>query len=282
MRAPGVRIAVSRSFIATSSRLISIAGLVLAPLCAQGQATGSIDARLARIERSLSSSSLLEMHATMQQLRREVRELRGQIELQANQIQKLKASQRKLYGDLDQRISALGTSQPADPSAPVDASAPPTAPPATVTSAPQPAPVASAPAAAAPALAPAADPAAEQRAYQNAFALLKSGKYASASKAFDEFLREYPNGGYSDNAQYWLGESYYVSRKFDPALKAFEELLSSFPESPKRSHALLKIGFIHDEAGRPDQARKVLNDLVATDPQSTAAGLARKRLARLQ
>ncbi len=265
--------------------IFTVTCLVLAaPLGAQGQAPvsdpGSVDARLARIERSLSSSWLLEMHESMQRLRQEVRELRGQIELQANELRKLRKSQRDLYSDLDQRIGAIAsvpiTQTPAPSGGESPSVAAPARPQASAPSAPPPA------AAPAPAPAPAADPAAEQRAYQDAFALLKTGKYSQASKAFDDFLREYPNGGYSDNAQYWLGESYYVSRKFEPALKAFEGLLASYPESPKSSHAQLKIGFIYDETGRPDQARKALNDLVASDPSSTAAGLARKRLSRLQ
>ena len=58
--------------------------------------------------------------------------------------------------------------------------------------------------------------------------------------------------------------------------------MADFPDSPKRGHALLKIGFIHDEAGRKDEARKVLQALIAEDPSSTAAGLAQKRLSRIQ
>ena len=111
-----------------------------------------------------------------------------------------------------------------------------------------------------------ADPAAEQQAYRKAFDLLKSGKFSDASAALTQFLKEYPNGRFADNAQYWLGESHYVSREFGPALKAFEQLLVDYPDSPKRSHAMLKIGFIHDEQGRKDQAREVLTELVRPAP----------------
>jgi tol-pal system protein YbgF len=132
------------------------------------------------------------------------------------------------------------------------------------------------------AAAPAVDPAAEQQAYRAAFDLLKGGQFNEATTALTQFLSDYPNGRFADNAQYWLGESYYVSRQFDPALQAFQALLTTYPDSPKRSHALLKIGFIHDEQGRPDQARAVLTDLVQQYPQSTAASLAEKRLKRLK
>ena len=275
-----------------------------------------LEARLARVERSLSGSTLVQMHDTLQGLQREVRELRGELELQRHEIGQLKQRQRELYLDLDRRLQqaergggvppmaapdypgpdpqALAGIAPvpapaasAPPPGAVDASAAP-APPAPVpgsvpapAAAPVPAPAAGTPDAGTPSVA-SIDPAAEQQAYRAAFDLLKSGQFSEATAALGQFLQDYPNGRFADNAQYWLGESHYVSREFDPALAAFQKLLSDYPDSPKRSHALLKIGFIHDEQGRPEQAREVLTDLVQRYPQSTAASLAEKRLKRLK
>ena len=240
-----------------------------------------LEARVTQLERSLSGgSSLLQMHQTLQRLEREVRELRGDIELQAHEMQQLQQRQRDLYLDVDKRLQALENATASTPPATATPPAANTttpgaaaAPPADVPL-PPPQPPSSAVAT--------ADPAAEQQAYRKAFDLLKSGKFGEASAALTQFLKEYPNGRFADNAQYWLGESHYVSREFGPALAAFEQLLVDYPDSPKRSHAMLKIGFIHDEQGRKDQARQVLRELVETYPQSTAAGLAAKRLKRLQ
>ncbi len=288
--------------------------LLVAALPVSGQAPVSdprqLEARVERLERTLSSSSLLNMHQALQDLRREVRELRGEIEVQTHELEQIKRRQRDLYVDMDRRVRALEAASAAAP--PAVSGTPAGVPPDTGTpSVPDPA-VAAAPATAAappvaaapgpgspaadPATAPAApasatttaaapaamDPAAEQQAYRKAFELLKGGNFSEASAALSKFLAEYPNGRFADNAQYWLGESYYVSREFAPALKAFEQLLADYPDSPKRSHAMLKIGFIHDEAGRKEQARQVLDELIKTYPQSTAASLADKRLKRLQ
>lgn len=272
------------------------AGVLLAaagPAPGQAPVTDSrqLEARLARLEQSMSSSSLLQMHETLQGLSREVRELRGEIELQRHDMEQLKQRQRELYLDVDRRLQALEASVAAAPPADVAASpgpAPGAGQAATPAPIPTPTPVATPqpgadtpPPPAAPA-AQAADPAAEQQAYRDAFELLKSGQFTQASAALTQFLADHPSGRFTDNAWYWLGESYYVSREFGPALKAFEQLLVDFPDSPKRSHAMLKIGFIHDEEGRKDQAKQVLTELVRTYPQSTAASLADKRLKRLQ
>jgi tol-pal system protein YbgF len=283
------------------------AGVLLAAAgSAPGQApvtdSRQLDARLARIEKSLSSSSPLQMHESLQGVSRELRELRGEIELQRHELDQLKQRQRELYLDVDRRMQALesasaaaapdattpGSAAPAPvaagaerpgaspataqpPGAAASGSAAPGAPPPAAGAAPAP-----------PAGAPPVDAAAEQQAYRDAFELLKGGQFTQASAALTKFLAEYPSGRFTDNALYWLGESYYVSREFGPSLEAFEQLLVDFPDSPKRSHAMLKIGFIHDEEGRKDQARKVLSDLLKTYPQSTAASLADKRLKRLQ
>ncbi|MCY4667367.1 MAG: tol-pal system protein YbgF [Rhodococcus sp.] len=132
------------------------------------------------------------------------------------------------------------------------------------------------------AVATAIDPVREQQDYQNAFNLLKGGRYRDAAKAFREFLASYLGGEFVDNARYWLGETYYVDRQFEAALQEFQELIVHYPQSPKFTHAMLKVGYIHHELGRPEQARQTLLELVERHPDSTAAGLARKRLKRLQ
>ena len=277
---------------------VTLGGILFAPLsAAQAPVVDSADlnARLQRLERSLGSSSLLQMAQSLQELQREIRELRGELEVQTRDLNKLRQRQRDLYLDLDKRLLAMetraggvapGQTQPpavpatgvpapagASPTAPaINAGVPPAAPPG---STPAPPPAAAPPVSN-------IDPAAEQKAYRDAFELLKSGKFDLAANAMQGFLKDYPNGRFADNAQYWLGEAYYVSHKFDSALTAFERLLVDYPDSPKRSHAMLKIGFIHDESGRKQAARKILKQLIQQYPQSTAAGLARKRLSRLQ
>jgi tol-pal system protein YbgF len=239
-----------------------------------------LTARLDQLERSLSGSSLVQMHQTLQTLAREVRELRGEVEEQSHAMKKLERRQSDMFLDLDRRMQAVETSAAAPPAGAMPADTPPASvptpapPPDTQEQAIPPKPPAG--------LVAAVDPAEEQKAYRAAFELLKGGKFAEASTALTAFLGKYPNGNFADNAQYWLGEAHYVSREFGPALKAFEQLLVDYPDSPKRPHSMLKIGFIYDENGQNDQARKVLMQLTEKYPKSTAASLAAKRLKRLK
>jgi len=121
-------------------------------------------------------------------------------------------------------------------------------------------------------------PQSEKAAYDQAFQSLKDLKYAVAAEQFLTFVRQYPNSEYADNAQYWLGESYYVTRNYDIALEAFQGLLSNYPDSPKIADGLLKIGYTHYELKQWDQARAALVQVQEQYPDTTLARLAASRL----
>ena len=63
------------------------------------------------------------------------------------------------------------------------------------------------------------NPAEVQAAYDEAFQALKELRYADAAESFQSFMDQYPNSDLADNAQYWLGESYYVTRNYEIALE---------------------------------------------------------------
>lgn len=283
---------------------LGMAAVLLAlPAVALSQTNQNLEQRVAKMERMLDSGTLLKLLQSVEELKAEVRDLRGQLEQQQFSLSKMTDRQRELYLDVDRRLQrvetagvAVGTAAAAAAaSAPGSTSSTIGAAPSgsttgttSGTSAPGTAAIGVAAAgaatqASAPQTAPAAvDPVKEQQAYQTAFNLLKAGRYDQAAKSFRTFLTDYPTSKFSDNAQYWLGESYYVTRNFDNAMREFEKLVAEHPESQKLTHALLKVGYIHDELGQKEKAREVLTELTKNYPNSTAAGLATKRLERMR
>ena len=221
----------------------------------------------------------------VQEMQDEVRTLRGMLEEQARELENLKRRQRDQYLDLDQRISASGAGQPAaagitggyvaqaDPQVTPPADVPevrePVVSPSQTTGIGQPD---------VQSQAMMASPEAEKAAYDRAFQALKELRYADAAEEFQSFLERYPDSDYSDNAQYWLGESYYVTRNYDIALTAFQDLLDNFPDSPKAPDALLKIGYTHYELEQWDSARAALTQVQENFPDSTLSRLAENRL----
>ncbi|MDR3516262.1 MAG: tol-pal system protein YbgF [Azospirillaceae bacterium] len=81
-----------------------------------------------------------------------------------------------------------------------------------------------------------------QQQYEAAFALLRQADYDKAEVALTQFIARNPKDALAANAQYWLGETYYVRQKFTEAAVAFADSYKKFPKGPKAPDSLLKLG----------------------------------------
>jgi tol-pal system protein YbgF len=214
--------------------------------------------------------------------------LRGRLEEQGTELENLKRRQRDQYLDLDRRLSDIRNDQPVNTSGPAVTTSGSTEPGPAVSPS-EDVPEVRAPMESQSQVSTLGQPVAqsqsapvsaaeEKAAYDQAFQALKELRYADAAEDFQAFLEKYPNSDYVDNAQYWLGESYYVTRNYDMALTAFETLIKRFPDSPKSPDALLKIGYTHYELKQWDQARAALTQVQEDYPNTTLSRLAENRL----
>lgn len=253
----------------------------------------------------------MQLVTDLQRLQSEMRSLRGTVDENARLLKRLEKRQRDLYVDLDNRLLALeqggsagrASVAPGDDAGPADAatddvapdaagSPPREQPPVALERAPQqprsgsPAESAQRPAQRAersPASAAgSADPKAGRAAYDAAFERLKQGEYDAAIADFRGFLNDHPGHDLADNAQYWIGEAYYVTRSFDKAKAEFGRVIEDHPRSAKVADATLKLGYIEDEQGRRAEAVKLLRRVREQWPDSSAARLATARLEQIQ
>ncbi len=121
-----------------------------------------------------------------------------------------------------------------------------------------------------------------QTAYDSAFGLLRKSRYQEAIVAFGKVVQDYPTSTVADDAQYWMAESYYVTREFEQALLGFRTVAVRYQASPKAPQALLKIGYIQYDMGAYERARQTLQDVVARFPESRVAIAAKARLEKMQ
>lgn len=231
-----------------------------------------LEARVERMERLLQSQTLVDMLTRLDQLQQEVQELRGELEVQTHKVEQLRQQQRKLYVDIDQRLRRLETGGGGPDVSIAPPEAPAAVPPGAGVAAAAGRPAASA---------PSADAAAERAAYEKALDILRDGRYQEAAAAYQKFLQDYPGSRYAANAQYWLAETFYVTRDFDRALQEFSRVIEQYPDAAKVPDAMLKLGYIHYELGKWAEARAMLEDVVKRYPNTTAARLAGDRLERM-
>ena len=93
--------------------------------------------------------------------------------------------------------------------------------------------------AATPAKTPLADPVAL---YERGLGALRGGNYEDARRDFRQLVADFPQHKRAGNAQYWLGETYYVERNYKKAAEAFLVGYSQFGQNDKAPDSLLKLG----------------------------------------
>jgi len=217
----------------------------IAALRAQvGGSQQAIDERLAKIE-SMLQDRAIETAKLIDELKQELARMRGQVEVQTNQIDTLDRRQKDLYVDLDARLRKLEASAQAQEKQ-----------------------AASAP-----------DPAAEAKAYEAALNQFKLGNYQSSVAAFQNFLATYADSQQVSSAQYWIGNAYYALRDYKMAVAAQQKLLASWPTSAKAPDAMLNIASCQSEMGETKGARETLQALLKKYPGTPAADQAKQRLA---
>jgi len=113
------------------------------------------------------------------------------------------------------------------------------------------------------------DPTAKQL-YEVAYGHLLQQDYGAAEAAFDDFLKRFPNDGLAGNAQYWLGEAYYVRGQYKSAAGAFLKGYQSYIRSAKAPDSLLKLAMSLDRLGQRDAACSSFGELVAKFPNAPA------------
>ena len=114
--------------------------------------------------------------------------------------------------------------------------------------------------------------------YKDAYETLHKGDLEGARRKFEAFLKQYPNTELSDNAQFWIGETYYLKKDFERAILEYEKAIVKYPEGDKIPAALFKQALAFLELGDKANARNLLKRVIEKYPHSNQAELAKKKL----
>jgi tol-pal system protein YbgF len=200
--------------------------------------------RVERIEQALPRGQL-DLQNYVQALRQEIAQLRGQLEVQGNELQGLNKRQKDAASELDGRIRRF---EPV--SVTIDGKT-------------------------------AMVEIAERRAFEAALGLFRGGDFKGALAAFQGFNGAYPSSAYGASAQYWTGSAHYALREGKPAVSVLEAFARRHPDHARAPEAWLTIGTVHADNGDRKEAAEAWKLVLQNYPDSSAAAPARDRLAAL-
>ena len=119
-----------------------------------------------------------------------------------------------------------------------------------------------------------------QQRYQEALDAFHSRSYTQSIELFESLLANSSTNSLSDNAQYWIGESWYALRKYDTAIAAFHKVFT-FPKSNKNPDAQFKLGLCYLRKGDTTKAREEFQRLLDLYPNSEYTKRAQSHLSSL-
>ncbi len=238
--------------------------------------------QLEEITRARGQDEILKLE-TMEQIRQEVANLRGDVEVLQRGFADARTSGQGFEEDTVARLAAaegrltaleasLGVAAPAGGSAAVATTAPAAGTPAATT----------VPPAGNPTAAPTAGnaPLTVDETFDRIDAALADGKPAVARTLAKAFLKENPTHARAAEASFRVGQSLQDEKDFKAAAASFMGVVDSYPDSPWAPAALLRQGDCFDGMGRKDDAKIFYEDVIARYPKSKAAKTAKSRLGK--
>ena len=104
--------------------------------------------------------------------------------------------------------------------------------------------------------------------------------YSEARQIMRELMSSFPEGRYTDRANFWIAESYFQQRNYSSALKYYQQTLG-FSGSSKEDDAQYKIAICYLLSGESDKAFEEFTRLIQRYPASPFVPRATEALRRL-
>ena len=109
--------------------------------------------------------------------------------------------------------------------------------------------------------------------YNTARQQFESYNYNGCIATMSELLEENANHPLADNAQYWIGESYYGLKQYQKAVLEFQKVFA-YTATDKYDDAQLMIGLSYVRLGQPEIARSTFGEFLDTYQGSEYTGVA--------
>jgi tol-pal system protein YbgF len=111
---------------------------------------------------------------------------------------------------------------------------------------------------------------------------MRAKRFEESTGAFEQLIVDYPNGQYTPNAFYWLGELHLAIGNAEPARQNFIQVIRLYPDHQKVPDALYKLGVLYFQLGDESESKRYLTQVQTEFPQSSAGALAKRYLAEME
>lgn len=116
----------------------------------------------------------------------------------------------------------------------------------------------------------------EEELYNTAQQLIRNRQYDMAITQLESLIERFPDGFYTANSYYWLGQVYAAKSDpdFEKARQALAQVIGYFPDHGKVPDATFALGKVYHTLGDCRRAEELLQDVVRRFPGKSAATLA--------
>jgi tol-pal system protein YbgF len=202
-----------------------------------------------------SKPGSMEEQYQLQLLQQEMMELRGMVEQLQHEFSRLKSIQDDRYLELDARLQrALKANVSARQSVAKDLGE----------------------AVAEVSIAVADENLGEKELYETIQILIRNRQYEMAITQLEALIVRFPDGEYTANTYYWLGQvqAAKTNPDFEKARQALAQVISFFPEHSKVPDAAYALGKVYHKLGDCERATDLLQQVINQYPKKSAAKLA--------
>tara|TARA_B100001564_G_scaffold209928_1_gene176688 strand:- start:632 stop:1333 length:702 start_codon:yes stop_codon:yes gene_type:complete len=117
--------------------------------------------------------------------------------------------------------------------------------------------------------------------WSNSMRLVDNSRYSEAAENLRLLILSYPDGTYTGDAYFWLGEIYLVQEMLEDSAEILNAFLLKFEEHPRKGDALYKLAVVKINLEDVVSAEELLQEVISNYPNSGAALLAEQDLIKL-
>jgi tol-pal system protein YbgF len=119
-----------------------------------------------------------------------------------------------------------------------------------------------------------------EKLYQGGYESLLGRRFGDAEGSFKMFVDRHRDHPLASDAQYWLGETYYVQGDYKQAAQSFLKGYRDYPQGRKAPDTLFKLGLSLQQLDQTDQACSTFAEVAKNYP--TAANVRNEALKEMQ